>query len=190
VTGLCSKTLVAISAGEMSESLSLFNPEQTREQYFQRIADKTASLFVLAAESGAILSQAPEKAIESLHNYGFNLGMSFQLIDDILDLTGQEEATGKPMGSDFSQGVFTLPVILFLAHHPQEKPILKNLSERDNQKAKIVEMVKHPTIIDECYQIAQDFGSQARLSLESLPQRNLAYDSLIRLANYAVRRRE
>jgi geranylgeranyl pyrophosphate synthase len=188
VTGLSSKTLVAISTGELNEALSSFNLEQTREQYFQRIADKTASLFILAVESGAILSQAPEEVIESLQSYAYNLGMSFQLVDDILDFTGREETTGKPIGSDLSQGVITLPAMLFLARHPESKMRLKKLSQENEPKTTIIEMIKHPAIIEESYQIAQDFSSKARSSLEALPYRNSAYESLVHLTDYVIRR--
>jgi octaprenyl-diphosphate synthase len=190
VTGLSSKTLVAISTGELNEALSLFNLEQTREQYFQRIADKTASLFILAVESGAILSQVPEEVVESLRTYAYNLGMSFQLVDDILDFTSQEETIGKPVGSDLSQGVFTLPVMLLLARHSENKMRLKKLSQDFESKNAIIEMIKHPAIIEESYQIAQDFSSKARLSLKSLPYHNSAYESLAHLADYVVKRRE
>jgi octaprenyl-diphosphate synthase len=104
VTRLFAQTLMAISSGELQESLMTYNLSQTREDYYQRIAAKTASLFSSAAESGAILGQAPEKAVSSLKDYGHQLGLSFQIVDDILDFTGEEEEMGKPAGSDLIHG--------------------------------------------------------------------------------------
>ncbi|GAH33274.1 unnamed protein product, partial [marine sediment metagenome] len=79
VIKLFAQTLMAISSGELNQAFSAFNLEQTRQQYLKRISGKTASLLSLATESGAILSQAPEKSVEALKGYGYNLGIAFQL---------------------------------------------------------------------------------------------------------------
>jgi len=100
VIRLFSQTLATISSGEINQFLEAFNLEQTRQHYFKRIFSKTASLFSLATESGAILSGAPEKSVKLLKEYGDNLGIAFQIVDDILDFTGTEETLGKPVGSD------------------------------------------------------------------------------------------
>jgi len=111
---LFATTLKAISSGELNQAFNAFNLEQSRSQYFQRVSKKTAALFSMATESGAALSQAPEESIQILIEYGYNLGIAFQIVDDILDVIGTEEEMGKPVGSDLAQGTLTLPAMLLL----------------------------------------------------------------------------
>ena len=94
VVMLSSQTIETISSGELNQALNAFNLEQTRQDYLERISSKTASLFCLATESGAILSQAPEKSVKILREYGYNIGIAFQIVDDILDFIGTEEELG------------------------------------------------------------------------------------------------
>jgi geranylgeranyl pyrophosphate synthase len=87
VIKLFSQTLATISSGEINQFLWAFKMAQSRENYLHRIYSKTASLFSLATESGAILSKAPEESVAILKEYGDNLGIAFQIVDDILDFT-------------------------------------------------------------------------------------------------------
>ncbi len=100
VIKLFSQTLGDYFQRGNKQFLGAFKLKQTRENYFRRIYGKTASLFSLATESGAILSQAPEESVAIMKDYGDNLGIAFQIVDDILDFTSTEEAMGKPVGSD------------------------------------------------------------------------------------------
>jgi len=186
VIKLFSQTLIDICSGEIDESLNPFNKD--REQYFQRIGNKTASLFSAAAESGAVLSEAPEEVVQSLRNYGYNLGMGFQIVDDILDFTGQKETMGKPVVSDLSQGILTLPVILLLER--SESNWVKEIFDKDKEKGikLIIEMVRNSSVLEECYHVAQGFCSRACFALEQLP-RNSAYNSLANLAGYVTERK-
>ncbi len=134
VVKLSAQTIMTISSGELNQAFNAFNLEQTREDYFQRVSCKTASLFSMATESGAILSQAPEKSIEVLKGYGYNLGIAFQIIDDILDFIGTEEELGKPVGSDLAQGTLTLPAMLVLERYPEENPVKRLFQSGDKQK--------------------------------------------------------
>jgi geranylgeranyl pyrophosphate synthase len=189
VIKLFAQTLMTICTGEIEESLYAFN--NTRELYFQTIGNKTASLFSAASESGAVLSQAPEEAVQALKDYGYNLGMSFQIVDDILDFVGQKETLGKPVTNDLSQGVLTLPVILLLERpdSSEAKRINQAIQEDKVAAAKvIVEAVHNTAVLEECYRIAEGFSARARSALESLP-RNKAYNSLSALAGYVTERK-
>ena len=186
VMRLFAQTIMTICRGEIEESLNLFN--QSREHYFQRISNKTASLFSFAAESGAVLSEAPDEAVQSLKSYGYNLGMGFQIVDDILDFVGQEETVGKPVAADLLQGIFTLPVILLL-EDPKSQTIKEILAHDEEKGAKLVmEMVHNSPVLEECYHIARGFCSQACLALDKLP-RNVFHDSLTDLTDYVIRRK-
>ena len=186
VIKLFAQTLMTICTGEIEESVSIFN--KSRERYFQTIGDKTASLFAAATESGAVLSKAPEDVVQSLKSYGYNLGMSFQIVDDILDFVGQKETLGKPVASDLSKGIFTLPVIL-LFERPENNEV-REAFEKDSRRGtkQLMEMVYNSSVLDEGYRIAQDFASRACSALERLP-RNTVYDSLTDLAGYVTERK-
>jgi len=152
VVKLFAQTLETISQGELKQGFDAFNLEQTRENYIQRISKKTAALFAMATESGAILSQAPEKSIEILKDYGYNLGIAFQIVDDILDYIGTEEELGKPIGSDLAQGTLTLPSMLLLEHYPGDNPV-KRLFQNEDREENIklaLESVRNSPIADEC----------------------------------------
>ena len=181
------QALMSICTGEIGESVNPFN--NSREYYFQTIGNKTASLFSTAAEVGAVLSNAPEEMIQSLKEYGRNLGMSFQIVDDILDFIGQKEAMGKPVASDLSRGIFTLPVILLL--ESSEDSWVKEVLGRDKNRGieTLMKAVHSSSVLEECYAIARDFRSRACFALEQLPYHPV-HDSLISLADYVIERKE
>ncbi len=172
VIKLFSQTLATISSGEINQLLGAFKTDQTREDYFQRISGKTASLFSLSTESGAILSEAPETSVNLLKEYGFNLGIAFQVVDDILDFVSTEQALGKPVGSDLAQGTLTLPAMLLVEHYPQDDPIKKVFQNIDREKniARAIDMVRNSSITDECYKIASGYCHKARQTLSQLPE--------------------
>ena len=187
---LFAQTLEIISAGEINQAFNSFNLEQTRQHYIERISYKTASLFSLATESGAVLSQAPEKSVEVLKEYGHNLGIAFQIIDDILDFTSTEEEMGKPIGADLAQGTLTLPAMLILEHYPEDNPVKRVFQNRDKQEniKLALELVRNSSIIQECHQVASDYCSKACQNLNLLPD-NASRRALTELADYVVKRK-
>ncbi|MDP2730930.1 MAG: polyprenyl synthetase family protein [Dehalococcoidales bacterium] len=188
---LFAETLKIISSGELNQAHHAFSLEQTRQQYFQRVAQKTAALFSMATETGAVLSQAPEKSIQILIEYGCNLGIAFQIVDDILDFIGTEEELGKPVASDLIQGTLTLPSILILERYPDDNPV-KRLFQNGNSEAEVmqaIELVSDSSIIEECYEIASAFCSKGCRNLGQLPDSDSG-QPLIDLADYVTRRRK
>ncbi len=185
---LFSHTLAVISSGEIGQFFNAFKAPQSRGQYLARIAGKTASLFTLATESGAILGKAPEKSIRILKDYGNNLGIAFQIVDDILDFTGSEEVFGKPVGSDLIQGTLTLPAMLLMEQHPDDNPVEKWFATRDKSYAQsAIEMVRNPDIIAECYCLAKEYCDRACANLKQLPE-SPGREALEDLAGYIIDR--
>jgi len=186
VIKLFSQTLATISSSEINQFLGAFKLEQSRENYFRRIYGKTASLFSLATESGAILSKAPEESVEILKEYGGNLGIAFQIADDILDFTSTEEVMGKPVGSDLTQGTLTLPAMLLLERYPEDNPVKKLFKTRDEKYVELaIEMVCNSTIVKDCYKIASEFCARACRNLNLLPE-NASRPALAELAEYVI----
>ncbi len=191
VIRLFAQTYMTLSGGELNQAFNAFNLEQTRQQYLQRISAKTASLISLATESGAILSQAPERSVEVLKQYGHNLGIAFQIVDDILDFIGTEEEMGKPTGSDLAQGTLTLPAMLLLERYPEDNPVRRLFQNEDRQEniELAMELVRNSSIPQECYAVASDYCAKACQNLSLLPD-NACRRSLIQLAEYVVKRRK
>ena len=192
VVRLFAQTLGTISQAELKQGFSAFNLEQTYDQYIERIAGKTASLFAMATESGAVLSRAPEEAIQGLKEYGYNLGIAFQIVDDILDFVSTEAEMGKPISSDLAQGTITLPSLLILSRYPEDNPVKRLFNKEGNEWENVkeaIEMVRSSSIIEECYQVASDYSKKACLNLGLLPD-NPSLQSLLVLADYVVQRRK
>ncbi len=189
---LFSQTLGTISSGEINQYLNAFKIEQTREDYIQRIASKTASLFSLATQSGGILSNAPEPAIEALREYGWLLGIAFQIVDDILDFTSDQATLGKPVGSDLRQGTLTLPAMMLLQRYPHNNPVRRIFAERGGDRAGLVSeaiaLLQGTGIADECYKVAHEYRDRACRSLDALPSSNSSQQALKELALFVTAR--
>ncbi len=185
-----SETLMDLSSGELSELLAAYDWRQTREEYWKRIYKKTASLFSTAAECGAILNGSPEEWVQALECYGRNLGMAFQIVDDILDFEGTSEEVGKPVCNDLLQGTLTLPSIILMERHPDDNPVPALFKDRkpDENLKGILEMIHNSSIIQDSYQVAEEFAQKARHALEVLPD-SLYRRALLDLLDYVVERR-
>ena len=126
---LFAETLTTIVNGEITQlfsSRSLVN----RAEYDQRIYAKTASLFELSTSAAAMLSPVDVKIVEKARRFGYSIGMAFQLVDDILDFTGQQATLGKPVAGDLRQGIFTLPALYYCESHPDD-PTLATIQKGD-----------------------------------------------------------
>ena len=180
-----SETIMDLASGELIEYFNTFDAQQARSLYQDRIYRKTASLFCTAAETGAILGGAPEPQVQALKDYGYQIGMAYQMVDDLLDVQGDTESLGKPVGNDLLQGVLTLPTIMLLERYPDANPIQALFQERgqnDNLKLALG-MINNSNIVDDCYEVIRGYCQAARHSLESLPDCE-ARRSLLQLADF------
>lgn len=119
VMRLFAATLATIVNGEITQ---LFSSRglASREDYTRRIYAKTASMFELAAAAAALLSPVSAEWVENARAFGYQIGMAFQIVDDVLDFTGEQATVGKPVGSDLRQGLITLPALYYLEAHPAD----------------------------------------------------------------------
>ena len=185
-----SETIMELARGELAEHFSIHDWHQTVDAYNQRIYNKTASLFTTAAEAGARLSGADDDEVEAFKAYGYNLGMAFQIMDDVLDFSGTEEELGKPVGADLLQGILTLPALLFAAAHPDD-PVVARLraggTAREDLQA-FVEMVGPSPVIAETEAVMDGYRKAAQEALRGLPD-DEAHRSLDALTDYIAHRR-
>jgi geranylgeranyl pyrophosphate synthase len=123
VMRIFAETLGVIVNGEITQ---LFSTRclTDRENYFSRIYAKTASLFETSCKAAALLSNSSSEVQECMGIYGYNIGIAFQIVDDILDFKGEQVTLGKPVGSDLRQGLITLPVLYYLDKYPTDPNVL------------------------------------------------------------------
>jgi len=185
-----SETIMELASGQLMEYFTAFDASQARDLYNDRIYRKTASLFCTASESGAVLGEAPENEVEVLRDYGYNIGMAFQVGDDLLDFQGDASNLGKPVGSDLLNGVLTLPTIMLMERYPNDDLVQSLFQDpsNDGKLRKVVEVINNSTILSDCEQVVQDYSEKARQSLQILPDCD-PKRSLIDLADYLIARR-
>lgn len=191
VVRLFAHTIMAIAGGELHQDMSAYEYSSDTIKYFGRIEGKTASLFATSAEGGAMVARCSDDEREALRLYGLNIGMAFQVVDDILDFAGDEQEMGKPVGSDLMQGTLTLPSLLLMERHPKDNPIKKAFRSRKPRQELIdeaVSMVLNSDVIPESYDVARDFHSRALAALAPLPA-GAAKATLEDIADHVLERR-
>ena len=189
VVQIFAETLRIICDGELCQLFSSGQWEQPKDTYYTRIFAKTASLFASATRSAGVLAEASADLEQALYDYGYHLGMAFQIVDDILDFTGDESVLGKPVGSDLRQGIVTLPFFYYLETHPEPASVLALLqgqAGRDDM-AGVVAAVRTSGAIDQAAQEAHCFSEQAKTDLSLLPAGKYR-DALLDLADFVVAR--
>jgi geranylgeranyl pyrophosphate synthase len=189
VVQLFSGTLMTMAKGEIRQDLAAYDSRLQIRDYLQRIGGKTASLFATACEGGAIVADEPEDWISGLREYGYNFGMAFQVVDDILDFTGNEAEMGKPVGSDLMQGTLTLPALLLMERQPNGSTVARYFEDStpENLRAAVDEVLSSG-VIDESQRMAEEFCDKAKAALRVLPE-NADRGTLDDLADYILGRR-
>lgn len=192
VVQLFADTLRIIVEGELRQLLSSRQWRQSQDAYYPRIFAKTASLFAAATRSGAILGDASFDQEQALYDYGLHLGMAFQIVDDILDYSGDEATLGKPVGGDLRQGIVTLPFFYYLQSQADPEPVIAKLEEGENGKgngmAEIISAVRASDAISLALDEARAFADRAKAALDCLPAGPFQV-ALRELADFATQRR-
>lgn len=182
---ILSKTIVEVCLGEIEQIKDKYDLNQNLRTYLRRIRRKTALLIAVSCQLGAIAAGAPEAIHKRLFWFGYNVGMAFQITDDILDFTASAEQLGKPAGSDLLQGNITLPVLYAI----QDQEIfqkIEQLFESDHPEHHIDEVIasiKASGAIQRSVDMSQRYLQKALSLLEELPS-NKAKDTLYRIAKF------
>jgi heptaprenyl diphosphate synthase len=178
VAALLARTIGRLVEGQLGELRTTFVPERTAAQYEASIAGKTASLFAASCRIGGIVAGHPRPVIDALTEYGQALGMVFQIVDDILDVTRTEAELGKPAGHDLVEGVYTLPVIVTLAAGSVASDELFELLGRRSMSPaevdKALAIVRSNGGVAEAKAAGVEWAQRAQSSLDVLPDNDVS----------------
>jgi len=189
VMRLFAETLATIVSGEITQLFS-GRANISRENYNQRIYAKTASMFELAAAAAALLSPVGPELVETMRGYGYSIGMAFQIVDDILDFTGEQATVGKPVASDLRQGLITLPALLYLNDFPDDRDMNQILDGNHIEEVvinRLISNIRESGAIHRALQEAERYV-QRGLELLSVFPENSERQALEDLARYFVSR--
>ncbi len=191
VMRLFAQTLMIICSGEIKQMFSK-QIGLNRGKYYDRIYAKTAALFAVASEAAGVLGQAPEPVIAALREYGEQLGMAFQIVDDVLDFVSNEDRLGKPVGSDLRAGLVTSPTLWFLEQngdHDLIDGILDNGRIDDASIRQAVHIICESGAIEASMDEARQFVRRSQAALEMLPPSKYR-DALWELSDFVVDRNQ
>jgi octaprenyl-diphosphate synthase len=181
-----------IAEGEVMQLKSANNLGVTEEEYLRVVSAKTAALFAAAAESGAVVAVQPREKIAAMRDYGQNLGIAFQLVDDALDYSGRQALMGKSVGDDFREAKVTLPVILAYARANDAsrkfwKRAIETGPQGESDLDRAITLVEETGAISETMARARRYADRARQALTPLAEGEIR-DALADIADFCVER--
>ncbi|SOC20081.1 heptaprenyl diphosphate synthase [Ureibacillus xyleni] len=168
---ILAKTMVEICNGEVIQIEDKFRNNQNIKDYFRRIKRKTALLIESSCELGAVVSGLDDKNVRHLKQFGYFVGMSYQIVDDILDFTATDKELGKPAGSDLLQGNITLPILL-LKDHPTISKFIESAANGDvteQQRLEMLHIVRKSDAIKQSISISNHYLRKALKEVDALP---------------------
>lgn len=191
---LFSDTVATVCEGTILEIMTAGQIDLSVETYYEKIKHKTACLIAACSKGGAIVSGATDEEIASLYDYGINLGIAFQIIDDILDYTEDQSTIGKPAGNDLRQGMVTLPLIYALQEQPHNglaqkvQPLLNGAAQSEEEIQAVITKVTQGHGIRQSQADAQIYAQKAREALHHFPA-SKNRDVLDELIDFVVKRK-
>ncbi|KAL6905840.1 hypothetical protein ACP4OV_003441 [Aristida adscensionis] len=189
VIKLISQVIKDFASGEIKQASTLFDCDVTLDDYLLKSYYKTASLIAASTRSAAIFSGVSTTICEQMYEYGRNLGLSFQVVDDILDFTQSAEQLGKPAGSDLAKGNLTAPVIYALQDEPRLREIIDSEFSETDSLAAAIELVHRSGGISRAHDLAREKGDLAIQNLQCLPRSDFR-STLEKMVKYNLERIE
>ncbi|XP_074319226.1 solanesyl diphosphate synthase 1, chloroplastic-like [Silene latifolia] len=187
VIKLISQVIKDFASGEIKQASSLFDCDITLEDYLIKSYYKTASLLAASTKGAAIFSEVDRYVTDQMFEYGKNLGLSFQIVDDILDFTQSSEQLGKPAGVDLEKGNLTAPVIYALEKEPSLRDIIDSEFSENGSLDEAISLVKSSGGIDRARELAVEKADRALKNLECLPESSFRV-ALERMVMYNLER--
>ncbi|MDY6967705.1 MAG: polyprenyl synthetase family protein, partial [Spirochaetota bacterium] len=189
---LIADTATELSEGEILEVMKTNDIGITEQDYIQIVTRKTAVLFSAACQSGAILGNVSAQEILALKQFGSNLGIAFQLVDDLLDFVGEGSEFGKSIGKDLQEGKITLPLIFALrVCKKSERAYLSDIITKRSFESSfdyVLDVVKRQGGIDYTEELAREYIQKAKECLSIFPS-NSGRDALLAIADFVIQRR-
>jgi all-trans-nonaprenyl-diphosphate synthase len=190
VVGIYGQVLGDLCSGEISQMRSQFSTVVDWDSYIQKSIKKTASLIAAGSHSGAILNARPNQVVAGLKDYGVKLGLCFQIVDDVLDITGTAKETGKPVGSDLKNGLITAPALHVLeAGGAPALTLARLIKERKVQSeegiAEALELIRSNGGVEAALALAGRFGQEGKDALHVLPD-SPSKDAMVQLVDYVL----
>jgi octaprenyl-diphosphate synthase len=188
---LCDVTLRMIE-GELYQLTKTGDVDITEDEHFEIIRRKTAYLFGGCAQIGGVLGKIAKERELALREFGFNLGIAFQVVDDLLDYTADEAALGKPVGGDLREGKVTLPIIYLLQRGGKEadrliRGVVADRAVSKEQWREIVRLLREHRTPDAAYSRALEYATRAKAALDVFPP-SREKEALVALADYVLSR--
>lgn len=179
------RAMVEMCIGEIEQIRDFHNWEQGVKNYLRRIKRKTALLIAVSCRLGALASDCPPDVADRLYRFGYNVGMAFQITDDILDFVGEEKKLGKPAGSDLRQGNITLPVLMALRHGEEGAQLRRWLAdgEINDRLDEAIQLIRNSAGITYARNLSDRYIQRAEQSLSGLPDIK-SKQSLIEIAKF------
>ena len=192
VLRILSNASATISEGEVLQLTTANDTETTESAYLEVIKAKTATLFAAAARVGAVVAGRGKPDEDALDSYGMNLGIAFQLVDDVLDYASRAETMGKAVGDDFRDGKITLPVVLAFLRGDEEqrgfwRRTLEAQEQREGDLARAIELMRGHGALRDPVERARHSGAIARDALGVFPDHPIKR-ALIELVDFAIHR--
>jgi geranylgeranyl pyrophosphate synthase len=166
VSRILAAAIAEVCEGQIAETVTLGDPDRSADDYLSTIARKTGALFRASCELGAVTSGADPDETAALSGYGTHLGLAFQIVDDLLDLVGDPDVTGKALGTDIREGVFTLPVLEACTRDPSLREIIR-AGERDIDV--LLARIRSTGAIESAHASALKHAEAARAALDGRP---------------------
>ncbi|ACI99075.1 polyprenyl synthetase family protein [Rhodospirillum centenum] len=188
---LCTASAV-IAEGEVLQLTTTNDTDTTEEAYLEVIKAKTAELFAAACELGGIVADRPAVEQAALRSYGMNLGIAFQLVDDVLDYSAVQARLGKTIGDDFREGKINLPVVLAFRRGDEEerqfwRRTMEDLDQRDGDLEHAIALMTRHNALHDSVERARHYGAVARDALEMFPNSRIKH-ALLDVIDFVVSR--
>lgn len=182
---IISKVIIDFAEGEIQQNLTQFDLTISISDYIEKSFYKTASLIAASCKAAAVISGANKNIQNHVYNYGKHLGLAFQIIDDILDLTGSTEILGKPAGSDLRNGNITAPILFAAEEQPELQQIIERELYKTTDTTRALELIKNSNGIQQARDLAHEHLQASTNSLKFFTNID-AYKNLLQIAEYIL----
>ncbi len=169
VVKLLSRVIMDLADGEIKQGLFRYDSDQSFSTYLEKSYCKTASLIANSSQAVGVLSDQTSSQLKELHHFGRQLGLAFQVVDDILDFTSDDEQLGKPAASDLASGYLTAPVLFALEERPTLAKLIKREFSSEGDLDQALELVRDSKAISRSRKLAENFASDSREAIKWLP---------------------